>query len=811
MPGHDAMGATTAAVKYPFPGLRPFRENEEHLFFGRESQVDKMVDKLARTYFLAVVGSSGSGKSSLVNCGLKPALRRGLMAKAGTAWRMAQFRPGSDPMRAMASALSKEGLLFKGFATDGLSLPEMITATLEMSKLGLLDLYDQAQKPERTNLLLVVDQFEELFRYRRADGGGTGDEYGSDEKAVAFVNLLLEAAAAADYPIYVVLTMRSDFLGDCAQFPGLPEAINEGQYLVPRMTREERRAAITGPAAVGGGEISPVLLTRLVNDVGDNPDQLSILQHALNRTWAYWQHQADGQGELLPAHYEAIGTMKDALDQHAEEAYAELGDERQEKICEKIFQALTDKGTDARGIRRPTPLEALWTLTEASPAEVKRVIEVFRKPSRSFLMPPRPEILEPQTVIDISHESLMRVWRRLKCWVEEEAESAAQYRRLAQNSALRNKGAAGLMTEPELSLTLDWRDKWRPNAAWAGRHHVGFEHAIGFLEESRIARDATIRAEDEHRRGELQRARVVAAILFVACCVATGFGIFGFIERSKAKDAQAALQAQLGRAVKQVTFTTQTTEQGLKDAQTEEAAAEEKLRSDVGDRKGEDAISKDRTEVAAAKLKVAAAKLRRAMLAAQAAVVNANGNVIDPGSLSTSDLFDVSQGVQITRAESDISHQTDMFGGTESSSGAPEMTTLFADGKAGAGHWIYWRTKEPVSVESAALFAAEGPGNRRAFKRFTLYAKTAKGWTQLADYHPALPYGGTAPSCGVGPCRWPEAKQAGSTSGTALSVCLELEPVIPAQDFRAEFIQAATGPGPRIVQLDGHGAPNCMK
>src|SRR6516225_10612631 len=113
----------------PFPGLRPFREYEEHLFFGRENQVDMMIDKLARTRFLAVVGTSGSGKSSLVNCGLRPALHRGLMAGAGTSWRMAQFRPGSNPLRAMARALAKDGVLFKGFES-GLPLDDMIEATL---------------------------------------------------------------------------------------------------------------------------------------------------------------------------------------------------------------------------------------------------------------------------------------------------------------------------------------------------------------------------------------------------------------------------------------------------------------------------------------------------------------------------------------------------------------------------------------------------------------------------------------------------------------------------------------------------------
>jgi hypothetical protein len=136
--------ATASPQRSPFPGLRPFREDEAHLFFGRENQVDAMVNKLADTRFLAVVGASGSGKSSLVNCGLRPALRQGLMARVGTAWRMAQFRPGNDPIRAMARALAKDGVLFPEHAAAGLTLAEIIETSLRMSKLGLIDVYEQA-------------------------------------------------------------------------------------------------------------------------------------------------------------------------------------------------------------------------------------------------------------------------------------------------------------------------------------------------------------------------------------------------------------------------------------------------------------------------------------------------------------------------------------------------------------------------------------------------------------------------------------------------------------------------------------------
>jgi hypothetical protein len=469
-----------------------------------------MVDKLADTRFLAVIGTSGSGKSSLVNCGLRPALHRGLMSRAGTTWRIAQFRPGNDPLRVMANALAQDGVLFRNYQTGGLTLAEIADTTLSMSKLGLIDIYELAQLQNEVNLLVVVDQFEELFRFQRLRTDEQTNFSGVSEGAGAFVNLLLEAKKQTTYPIYVVLTMRSDFLGDCPQFLGQAEAINEGQYLVPRMNRDERREAIRGPIGVGGAEISPVLLTRLVNDVGDNLDQLSILQHALNHTWARWENECGRIGSLDLVHYEAIGTMAHALDQHAEKAYAELDTARKQGLCEKIFKALTDKATDPRGIRRPTTFGTLCALTDATAAEATAVIDAFRKPSRSFLMPPAGEALENETIIDISHESLMRVWPRLSTWADEEAQSAQTYRRLEETSELYAKGKANLWHDPDLQVALDWREKEQPNAIWSQRYQAGFAEAMSFLDASVTRRDEEVCAQEALRQEqEAQRQRAL--------------------------------------------------------------------------------------------------------------------------------------------------------------------------------------------------------------------------------------------------------------------------------------------------------------
>jgi hypothetical protein len=541
---------THGKLANPFPGLRPFREEEEYLFFGREQQVDAMVDKLAATHFLAVVGTSGCGKSSLVNCGLRPALHRGLMGRAGSVWRVAYVRPGSKPIRTLAEALAASEVLgaeAPAVQSTEFTATELMESTLRMSTLGLLDAFEQARLDPRTNLLIVVDQFEELFRYQQLAGANGPARRGSED-AIAFVNLLLEVRAHANSDagsrIYAVTTMRSDFLGDCSQFFGLPEAINQGQYLVPRMTREQRKWAIKGPVEVAGAHIDPVLLTRLANDVGDNPDQLSILQHALSRTWARWLLAEDPNEPLSLQHYEAVGTMAHALDYHAQEAYQALGDAWLQNICEKMFKALTDTANDARGIRRPTRFDTLCLLTAASPEQLTTVIDEFRQPSRSFLTPPLRHPLRPDTVIDISHESLMRVWMRLRQWGVEEAQSVQIYRRVAETAQLNASGKAGLLRNPDLQVALNWFSQTSPSETWAERYGPGFDLVEVFLRRSRTVaeRERAEEAARQQKQAWLERAwlryrrgrRGMTVAGIVLALVATLFyGLYRSAERER--------------------------------------------------------------------------------------------------------------------------------------------------------------------------------------------------------------------------------------------------------------------------------------
>jgi len=525
----------------PFPGLRPFSIDESHLFFGREGQSEEVLKKLADNRFVAVIGASGSGKSSLIYCGLVPILYGGFITQAGSRWKIITTRPGNDPIHNLAESFVKTE---PGESDDQEVQVSMTKAILHRSSLGLVECVKQLKVPPDENILILVDQFEELFRFK-----ASREDHLTFDESEAFVKLLVEAVEQKEQPIYVVLTMRSDFIGDCSQFQELTEEINYSNYLVPQMTRDDFRDAIEGPVAVGGATIEKALVQQLLNEVGDDPDQLPILQHALMRTWEYWEQLNDLQKSISLSDYEAIGKMEKALSEHANEAFDELS-AGGKRVCESMFKTLTEKGTDNRGIRHPTRVEVLASISKSEIEEVIEVAEKFRATGRSFLAPAPQITLDKDAVIDLSHESLMRIWNKLKVWVEEEGQAIQMYSRLADASGMYQEGKTGLWRPPDLQLALNWRKKQQPTLTWAGRYNPAFERAMVYLETS----EKEYVAEEENKirmqKRALRRTRITAIILGTAAIISLGFMLFAVIQQKEATKQRLAAEANFQLAEK---------------------------------------------------------------------------------------------------------------------------------------------------------------------------------------------------------------------------------------------------------------------
>jgi hypothetical protein len=412
----------------PFPGLSPFEIDEAAWFFGRGRQTFDVLNRLREIRWIAVVGPSGCGKSSLIKAGVLAPLEQGYL---GGDWCIVSTRPADAPMSNLVSALEAR-------------LPHVanIGGELRSGALGLVSVARQARMPANGRLLILVDQFEELFQFvRRAEeqavaarrrGDAAREELTAgalaQEEAKAFLKLLLRAALSEEAPVYIVITMRSEWLGYCAAYRGLAEAINEGLYLVPEMTRSELRKAIVQPIVQAGGAIVSPLVDRMLNDLDGRTDQLPVLQHAL---MLMWRGRVPGQ-PLSVRDYDAVGGFAECLSRHAGAVYNGLSKDQQ-KAAGIVFKAVTEVTPDNRKVRRQSTAEAIACKGGIELEKIRDVLTVFSGEETGFLVV-SPLPVSGRSIVDISHEALIRQWDTLKQWVEEESASRRAVEQLERDA-----------------------------------------------------------------------------------------------------------------------------------------------------------------------------------------------------------------------------------------------------------------------------------------------------------------------------------------------------------------------------------------
>jgi len=280
----------SAGFDQPFVGLRPFEYSDRRYFFGRDDELDALELQVKRDRFVAVVGRSGCGKTSLISAGLRPRLEK----VADVRWCWIAIRPGEAPIRELSMGLAgltaETGDLLEAWA-------DRFERVLSKSSFGIgeaLGLIPALRESAGSRVLLFVDQFEELFRFvslgcERSLDPATAAE--RRDEATKFVRLLLTAMKSPRVPIHTIASIRSDLVGDCARFQGLPEAVSRSQFLVPDMTRDQREDVIRKPLKLAGGEVDPYLVQRALNDTNDDPDQLQNLQRAMMRCWERALHR----------------------------------------------------------------------------------------------------------------------------------------------------------------------------------------------------------------------------------------------------------------------------------------------------------------------------------------------------------------------------------------------------------------------------------------------------------------------------------------------------------------------------------------
>ncbi len=507
----------------PFPGLSSFESQDSELFFGRESHITALRKKLSITRFLAIVASSGSGKSSMIKAGLIPSLEKEKLSGTEVAdWNIILFKPGATPIRNLMRALTRE---IPDFATDSNGIESELAQNPTL-------LCDRLQQIQEKNTLLVIDQFEEIFRYKKEEIDLTGH----DESA-QLISIVMDIVQRKNCQVYVVLTMRSDFLDACTNYDGFTELINQGYYLLPKMNLDEIRRAIVMPVQLRKGAISNELVDLLIQEAGSSYDILPILQHALMRTWNYWERQ-DRSKPMDVVHYEAIGTMKDAIARHAEEIYHDLPSEKSRLAIQDVFTSLVKLAPGDIGVLSPTLLSRIIRVTDLPEELLTDVINRFRQQGTAFLTPSYTQDLDQDSFIDISHERILTLWGRLQAWVTDETESAKLYKKIAQSAQLYQAGRTGLLVNPELQITQKWLKEKKPTKAWAEKYDPYFERVINYVDHSRTEYENILKNNEDKQQRELKRARYFAVVMGVGSLMSLMFLVISLVLRYDAEQSR---------------------------------------------------------------------------------------------------------------------------------------------------------------------------------------------------------------------------------------------------------------------------------
>jgi energy-coupling factor transporter ATP-binding protein EcfA2 len=517
----------------PYTGLRSFTEEESLYFKGREDDIDQATAQLQKNKFLMLTGASGDGKSSLIYAGIIPNARSGFLKSKYTQWCVADFRPERSPFQNLCKSIARQ-----------LDITDIHTVEAELNHgfSALVDLYrssnryldtqseawvnaDEKQrgaiKREAANLIILVDQFEEFFTNPENYHQGV-----PSRESNLVLNLLLETARIAleeNLPIYVVFTMRSDYIGQCAAFRGLPEYLGFSQFFVPRLNRSQLQQVIEEPAKLSGNRITRRLTERLIHDITEGVDQLPILQHALNQIWV----AADqGNEEMDLLHYAMVGGMnvnelpeeqvdrfnqwfaglpddikkcyhepnlQNVLDTHTNKLYEQaagyytaktgkiISAEDAKKIIRTAFTCLT-KIDQSRAVRNRMTLQEITNIL-GNPAfdtkDVGAVLNIFREPGNTFIHPfiaedePETQSVEPEQVLDITHESLIRNWKYLGQWAKEEFDSRSislDFEQQLGRWVESDKSNDFLLSIGPLTYFEGWFNKVKPNAWWIARY-----------------------------------------------------------------------------------------------------------------------------------------------------------------------------------------------------------------------------------------------------------------------------------------------------------------------------------------------------
>jgi len=511
------------SLKNPFPGIRSFEIEDSEYFYGRDNQIQDVVNSLFRNKFIAVIGPAGSGKSSLIKAGVIPAI---INSEEKDNWEYFIFSPENNPLGNFSKALFQIAVKFIPNLTED-EIELRISDDFTFFKNIIKIISDESKK----KTLLYIDALEDIFFY-------SDSSEKNSINSVLFIKFLIEIVQNKQNNIYILTSLKSDYLSFCRNFEGFVEIINKGHYLVPKLNAQQKIDAIIKPLQKYNIQVSNTLLDKIISEIDETEGQLLVLQHTLKRTWEYWRKNAPESQQIDIEHYNAVGGLENSINLHAEEIFHNLENDKNKNLTEKIFKSLIIIKTDNSISRLSVLLSDISLISGEKNDLIIRILDNFRNNDVAFLEPLSNISLDEDSLIRISRDIVLDKWLRLKNLIKDEVNSVAIYKQLSNSAGLYQKGEAKLWINPELQQGITWVKTNNPNIHWAKRYDSYFERAVSFLNYSADEFEFQIQAKEKKQKKEIKRFRNFSIILGVASLVSILFLLFALNLRFEAENSE---------------------------------------------------------------------------------------------------------------------------------------------------------------------------------------------------------------------------------------------------------------------------------
>lgn len=521
-------------TKNPFVGLRPYETSENDIFFGREKEVESILSTLQKNKLVLLSGPSGSGKSSLINAGVIPRLKKGFIGQRGKEWSVCKFRPGFSPINNLAYSLASGELVQDGKpkTSDFKYYKESI---LEFQNLSIAKIYNESEISKKKNLLIIIDQIEDLFIFQKK----FVEDLKEDE---LFFNLISRTIRLSDSPIYFLISLKTEYIKSLGGYPNFQQILSGSEYSIQNIGKDGIRTIIEETFFKKNISFEHLFLESLYEEVSRDQSLLPNLQFLFLNIYSSFDEGSfvDSENTLK------IGTLNSIISNHFTDYYDNL-DEVKKVFFERFIKSLfnlqnNDENSDYREI-----IELLNITGMDINFIINFINELKTKFQNRFIIIPRlitgikarKNLIDNTDIILVNYRgSEENSWEIEKKWRSEEINSYENYVSFHNYSKNFDIGKTGLLKSPQLDLAVKWLENPIHDKKWSKNYDLNFEKTVDYINKSDLVRNKEIEEKENRIKKEKKKRKIFINTVSVLCFLALIFAIYALNEQDKAEKAK---------------------------------------------------------------------------------------------------------------------------------------------------------------------------------------------------------------------------------------------------------------------------------